>query len=182
MLRPLLLTQKTKNDNINIGVNKLNELPKRKQIRLKYYDYSHNGYYFVTICTKEKKNVFGKIISGKLVLNNFGKIAFNEMQSVNAHYRNVEIDKFVIMPNHLHCIIIIGETGAASGAPTVNGGKPTLGDIVRGYKSAVSRKCKFSIWQRGYYEHIIRNDNDYIEVYKYIDENPMKWEYDKYYE
>jgi len=163
-------------------------LPKRKNIRLKYYNYAENGYYFVTICTKNKECCFGEITSGKMLLSDYGKNAYNEIVSLKNHYQNIEIDKFVIMPNHIHCIIIVGtehetsdaatdagrNTGAASGAPTV-------GNIVRGYKSGVSRKCGFSVWQRGYYEHIIRNEKDYQEIYGYIENNPAKWCDDNYY-
>ena len=160
----------------------MNELPKRKQIRLKDYNYSQNGYYYITICAKDKKPLFGKIESGEMKLNHYGKIALDEMMDIQTHYQNVKIDKFVIMPNHVHCIIIIDGAGAASGAPTAMGENPVLGNIVRGYKSAVSRKCKNSIWQRSYYEHIIRNETDYLEIYKYIEENPIKWEKDSYWE
>ena len=162
-------------------------LPKRKNTRLKYYDYTNYGYYFITICTKNQSCCFGKITSDKMQLSNYGKIAYNEMIDLKNHYHNIKIDKFVIMPNHIHSIIIVGSeleqsdvttnsivtAGAASGAPTV-------GNVVRGYKSGVSRKCGFPIWQRGYYEHIIRNEKDYQETYRYIEVNPAKWCDDKY--
>jgi len=141
-------------------------------------------------------------------LNDYGKIAKNELLNIENHYNHIKIDTFIVMPNHIHLIIrIVGvplaapdenendfatvnapaenenapaenETGRASAPPTTVG----IGNVVRGYKSGVSKNIGFSIWQRNYHDHIIRNEESYQRIYRYINENPQKWENDCYYE
>ncbi len=164
-------------------MNKI-ELHNRRSIRLKGYDYSEQGAYFITICTHKKKCLFGKIIDGKMVLNKNGIIAHNELEKTPKLRKNIELGSFVIMPNHIHMIIIITRRGAlhapttrhkldisaplegACNAPLRELGqfKPklqTIGSIIRGYKSSVTKQINIAqpIWHRNYYEHIIRNKN-----------------------
>jgi len=162
------------------------ELPVRKNIRLAHYDYSSAGYYDVTICTEGMRKLFGKVVDGKMQPNEFGIIAETELLNIPSHYANVKVDKYVIMPNHVHAIVVI--VGALLAAPEISkenvgraSASPTLGNIMRGYKAGVSRKLRFYCWQRGYYEHIIRDEKDYLRRWQYIDNNPAKWAEDEYY-
>jgi len=160
--------------------------PRRKSNRLPGYDYSANGAYFVTICVKDRHEIFGTIVGARLAspvsqnrdhvkLTRYGVIAEQELKNISAHYPCVNIDCYVIMPNHIHAIILIlGDLGEASLAPT-------LGEIVGGYKSGVSRLCGFSLWQRSFHDHIIRSHQDYNRIAKYIELNPVNWEQDCYF-
>lgn len=152
----------------------MDNLPKRKQIRLKDYDYSQNGYYFITICTHNKQNTLSDICRGGVLLRPFGEIAEKTMHDLKDRYR-VQIPSYVIMPNHIHMILII-DRAEQSPAPTVS-------DIICAYKSLTTKAAnKYNnthgqkLWQRSYYEHIIRNENDYLEILKYITQNPQKRE------
>ncbi|MBE5812628.1 MAG: transposase [Clostridiales bacterium] len=154
----------------------------RKNIRLKEYDYSRNGAYFITICTKDKKQVFWNIVGadiirpGNYVLSKYGQIADNVIIDIPNHYNNIFVDKYVIMPNHIHLILKIERN--------INGriiSAPTISTVVGQMKRKISKLVGFDIWQKSFYDHIIRNQHDYQQIWKYIDDNPLKWELDKYY-
>jgi putative transposase len=164
----------------------------RRSIRLREYDYSQPGSYFITVCTSDKAPLFGEIIEGEMVLNDFGKIVEKEILKTESFRNNIEIDKYVIMPNHVHLIIVIwpSRTGTARRAPTVERfGKPirnSIPTIVRSLKSAITRQINIlrhisnhSIWQRNYYEHIVRNEGELNKIRCYIINNPPKWEFDQ---
>ncbi len=162
----------------------------RRSLRLQNYDYSQSGAYFITICTHNRKLLFGEIESGEMVLNAFGKIAQEEWLRTQILRTNIIIDEFVVMPNHIHGIIIISRRGTMHRAPpTEQLGKPThntIPTIIRGYKSSVTKQInqlrdtpRQQIWQRNYYEHIIRNKTDLSRIQKYITNNPMNWHLDK---
>lgn len=174
----------------------------RKSIRLKDYDYSNSGWYYVTICSYERQNIFGIDKEGKVILGEMGKIVEEEWLKKIELRNNVDLDSYVIMPNHLHGIIIIERRGELNSpqegnerrmqyAPTDNKFKSpsqTLGAIIRGFKSSVTKRIneniqglKENIWQRNYYDHIIRNENDLHRIRTYIHNNPLKWELDEYY-
>ena len=142
--------------------------PERKANRIPGYDYATPNYYFVTICTHEMQCLFGSVEH----LNGYGQIALEHLLEIPSHYRNVTIDKFVVMPNHIHAIIILRE---------LPGGKtPSLPIIMAQYKSIVSKKLRKhlpgrKIWQKSYHDRIIRNRQMYQEVWRYIDENPLRW-------
>ena len=160
--------------------------PQRKLTRLRGYDYSTPGYYFITICTKGKKHLFGKISNGKMSLNNAGKIASQEILKIDSHYINIRIDKHVVMPNHIHMIVIISETERINPFPTIRYDIP---NVIGKYKASVSRivgnafmhSVKKSIWQRSYHDHIIRGEKDYQKIWEYIDTNTERWEDDCFY-
>lgn len=172
------------------------EKPVRKHIRLPEYDYSQNNAYFITICAYEKKNIFGRIIDGKAYLNELGKIAQAEIEQTNALRENVKIEYSVVMPNHVHMLIelypAVGTRRAVSGQ-IEEFGKPTVQSIptiVRAYKSAVTKRihelnghgtpCPYEkVWQPRYYDHIVRNKNDYCQIAEYIMHNPAKWNNDR---
>ena len=160
-------------------------LPKRKPTRLPNYDYSRDGYYFITICTDNKKCILSNVVGqglapAEIQLTVFGKIANTEITDLENRYKNIKIDKYVIMPNHIHAIIVIqNKTAGASSCPT-------LSDIICTFKSITTRKCHFinsniKIWQTSFHDHIIRNENDYLKIWNYIDTNPQKWEDDCFY-
>ena len=165
----------------------------RKQIRLKKYDYSLSGYYFLTICTKNRQEYFGNIIDNKIVLNKYGEIVEKCWLDIPKHFNNVELDEFVIMPNHVHGIVVI--VGARSS-------RPILGQIIGYFKyqsteyindliiwSFVNKgsedptptgKHKFiQIFQRSFYEHIIRNKYSLYRIRQYIQDNPINWDKDR---
>ena len=162
----------------------------RRSIRLREYDYANPNWYYVTICTNDKRCVFSNVNYGKLVLNKFGKVAKEEWLRTKTIRPNIELDYYIIMPNHIHGIIIIESRGVMHYAPTKKFASPsqTLGSIVRGFKSSVTKRINMmnrtsdkKLWQRNYYEHIIRNEQDLFRIRKYIQLNPLRWELDEYY-
>lgn len=169
----------------------------RRSIRLKGYDYTQNGAYFVTIVTYQRTHLFGKVVNGVMQLNEWGEIARREWFKTAELRPYVELfeDEFVVMPNHAHGILWMNDdvvrTERRSArtndvVPHVDAG--SLGAIVRAYKSAVTYAINAArqtrgmmVWQRNYYEHIIRNDADLNRIRKYIAENPLKWADDDLY-
>ena len=158
-------------------LNKYNpEIHNRHTIRLPEYDYSQKGMYYVTICTYRKACIFGSIKDSKVILNQIGKIAREELIKTEKVRKAINIDTFIIMPNHIHVILLL--SGCCS----------TLPEIIRGFKTFSSRRINnlrkqtgSPLWQRNYYEHIIRDEEDLMRVREYITQNPLKWETDEYY-
>ncbi|HRY63202.1 MAG TPA: transposase [Patescibacteria group bacterium] len=166
-----------------------------KSIRLENWNYAEEGWYFVTICTEDRKLFFGKIEGGKMKLNKIGEIADIYLRSIPEHFPNARVDKYVIMPNHIHAIIVIDGSRDARSRVSTNTDNAfaaqfgplqpsSLSAIIQSYKSSVKRWCnkndyKYFAWQPGYYEHIIRGDEDYQNIWNYIEYNPDKWEWDK---
>ena len=151
------------------------ELPKRRRIRLNGYDYSTANYYYVTICTHNKARLFR---NGSFSLTQYGEIAEKELLRVSERFSEVQIDKYAVMPNHIHAVIVINAEQAKQ--------PPALGTIIGLYKSGVSKQIHvvspdLDVWQRSYYDHIIRGERDYLDIWRYIDENPTKWISDEYY-
>ena len=169
----------------------------RCSTRLKNYDYASNGYYFITVCIHDKECLFGEIRRGTAccALNEYGNIVNDEWIKSGYKRNEIELDEFVIMPNHMHGVIIINDLGTDLGtarrAPTEQFGLPVSGSlptIVRAFKSASTKRINElrnssgqKLWQRNYYEHIIRDDKDLNRIRKYIKDNPVKWEEDEYY-
>jgi len=162
----------------------------RQSIRLPEYDYSQPGAYFVTVVTHLRKNIFGEIIDGQMYLNQAGKIVEQTWLNIPLHFPNTSCEIFVVMPNHIHGIIeIINEeiVGARHASPLrstgINGVKPgSIGAIIGSFKSAATKHLhqtktiiQEKIWQPNYYEHIIRDEQDYQKVYEYIMNNPLNW-------
>lgn len=183
----------------------MNNLPKRKIIRLPAYDYSREATYFVTICAWHKEYIFGEIVNDEMKLNDLGNIANDEWIKTPIIRPNVILDDFVIMPNHIHMIFEINRRtgvlhtpvdesldagsvqtmGRIQYAPTAEFKSPsqTVGAIIRGYKSTVTKQINkiipIPVWQRNYYEHIIRDDNDLNRIREYIQNNPKNWRNDR---
>ncbi len=168
-------------------------LPNRRSIRLKGYDYSQPGIYFITICTYHRMHLFGKIHNGEMSLDARGRIAWNEWMITPDLRPNIGLDAFVVMPNHIHGIIIVGadcirphENHPITHTPDESmQSDPTIGAIVRGYKSTVTKQINnfwntigHPVWQRNYYEHIIRNEYEYQNIANYIRNNPACWNND----
>ena len=150
------------------------EFPIRKKIRLKDFDYSQNGCYFVTVCTKDRQPLFGESVGADIIrpnLSEYGKIVDTAINAIVLHYPNIIIGEYVIMPNHIHMILIISDNknGRMLSAPT----KP-LPTIIGQMKRWVSKEIGFSVWQKSYYEHIIRDEKDYLTKSEYIKNNPYK--------
>ncbi len=187
---------------MNVPDHKTPDLHHRRSIRLKEYDYSQAGAYFITICTHQRENLFGKIVDGEMKLNEFGQIAHEEWHKTALIRGEIDLDEFVIMPNHFHGIVIIHEPVRAyhnkivrayghTPLPTPNPAKfespsRTLGAMVRGFKSAVTtqinqKRCTPGnpVWQRNYWEHIIRDEKDLYNAQAYILNNPIQWENDE---
>ena len=169
-------------------MDKEKELPKRKHPRLDNYDYSSAGAYFVTICTENRRCVLSRIVGRGLApaettgieYTLFGEIAEKQLFLLEDRYPYLAIDQYIIMPNHIHAIMILN--GEAAGASP----RPTITDIVCAYKSLTTRECKKNgfegkLLQTSFYEHIIRGREDYEEIARYIYENPTRWYYDELY-
>jgi len=169
------------------------ELPKRKPTRLKEYDYSQNGAYFVTICTQDRKCILGEVVPiedgtengitvgqglapAEIKLSRYGKIAEDQIALLENRYPNIEIVKYAIMPNHIHILIsIYNETAGASPCPT-------LSDIICSFKSLTTRLCGGGkIFQSSFHDHIIRDERDFLQIWQYIDTNHLKWQGDFFY-
>ena len=171
----------------------------RRSIRLKGYDYSQVGAYFVTICTHNKACVFGDVVDGEMRLNEYGAIVKDEWLRTDTLRENVVIDEYIIMPNHIHGIVIIMGDGrgtlqrASTGpirathrvAPTARGLiSNSIGAIIGQFKSIVTkdvRKMGFRYfkWQRNYYEHVIRNEDKLNRTREYVLNNPLQWQFDR---
>jgi len=183
----------------------------RHSLRIKNYNYSLPGAYFITICTYRKENILGYIIDGKIELNVLGKVTVREWLKTFQIRKNVQLDEYMIMPNHFHGIITLTENnGHNSLCPYKNNQKPyncrgtmhrahpsihesfgkpipdSIPTIIHLFKSAVTRGIKrldypffYSVWQRNYYEHIIRNERELKRIREYIQNNPLRWQYDR---
>ncbi len=163
----------------------------RKHNRLAEFDYSQTGYYFVTICTHNMISYFGKIFRGKMILNNCGQIAQTKLLELQKRYNYVEIDQFVVMPNHVHVIIII-DSYKPKDKKRIGGDLPlrhlekikSLSELVGVFKTTSSKNIHQNglqgfKWQRSFYDRIIRNDDELFKIRKYIELNPLKWEIEK---
>jgi putative transposase len=161
------------------------DLPKRKPNRLKGYDYSQSGAYFITICVKDRQKLLGKIVGGDAFIAPHTRLSKYGMVVDKYIRRTKGIDKYVIMPNHIHMIIIINSwvSGTIYDNGTMRASSPTqsIPQLVKSLKILITKKIGFSLFQRSYHDHIIRNEKEYKQIWEYIDTNPLKWEEDKYY-
>lgn len=157
------------------------ELPKRKHPRLKEYDYSQNGAYFITICTQNRRCILSRVVGRGLApavieLTDYGKVAEQELLALEKRYPFVKVDAYAIMPNHIHILFAI-ENGTAGASP-----RPTISDVVSAYKSLTTRRCQSGkLFQASFYDHVIRGQSDYDDIYRYIENNPAQWEQDELY-
>jgi REP element-mobilizing transposase RayT len=170
---------------------KLREFRTRKPNRLRNYDYSQRGAYFVTVCAKDRHELFGNVIVGAVAnrpsyveLSRIGKTVEDEIKVLQEVRKNIVIDRYVVMPNHIHMIIVLVDcrwfpvdNGRLTTAPTTT----SLSNIVRLWKRSVSIQIGFSPWQKSFHDHIIRNEDDYRNIAEYIDSNPARWTEDCFY-
>ena len=180
------------------------DLPKRKPTRLNGYDYSQRGAYFITVCTHNKKCILGNIVGqglapaavpsrnltshpvgqglapAEMILSQYGKIAKEQLSELENRYKTIKINKYVIMPNHIHLIVFSDNTAGASPCPTIS-------DVICSFKSLTTRMCNKlnnkpqKIFQTSFHDHIIRGERDYREIWEYIDTNVIKWKKDCFY-
>jgi REP element-mobilizing transposase RayT len=167
--------------------------PHRKSIRLPKYDYAQEGAYFITVVTKNRNCLFGQISEGIICLNPFGNIVSQVWESIPKHHPKTVVHPFIIMPNHIHGIInIVRARRAVPLHQSEEFGKPVPGSIptiVRSFKSESTRRINVfrntpgaKVWQRNYYEHVIRGEKDYESIYEYILTNPQNWLKDNEYQ
>ena len=183
----------------------MTDRPQRKRIRLTDYDYSAPGAYFITICTREKRCILSRISAGAaVVLSTEGQFVDRAIKNISVIYPGIAVDDYVIMPNHVHILLRImeqesGRLIAAPTARTVVGqgtiaaptagavvgqgtiAAPTVSTVVGQMKRWVSRQAGTALWQKSFYEHIVRNESDYHEIRTYIDNNPARWTEDRLY-
>jgi putative transposase len=175
---------------------------RRRSIRLKGYDYSEAAAYFVTICTHSRECLFGDVVDGEMLLNDAGHVVHRTWNDLPVKYPSIGIDEFVVMPNHVHGIVmIVGAplVGAHSSSAEIGNGEiragtrpaPTLGDVVGAFKSITTHQYadgvrqknwpsfNAKLWQRNYYEHIIRSKEEMNRIRGYIIDNPVKWDQDE---
>jgi len=164
----------------------------RRSIRLQEYDYAQPGGYFVTICTHDHKCLFGDVIDSEMRLNELGGIAHAEWRRTAEIRSEIALDAFVIMPNHMHAVVFIADdppTSSAAALPrTLRGtGHRSLSALVAGFKAATTRRANalrrrpiVPFWQRNYYEHIVRNEQDLERIRQYVADNPARWSEDGY--
>ncbi|HHT9125118.1 MAG TPA: transposase [Candidatus Brocadiia bacterium] len=160
------------------------EIHHRRSIRLKGYDYTQPWAYFVTVCTYQWKCLFGEVVDGKIRLNEYGQIVKECWEWLSHQYSYVKAEEYVVMPNHLHGIILITDDcrGGSRTAPTGIIKRKPLGRLIGAFKTVSSKHINkihyisgSSIWQRNYYEHIIRNENELNLIREYIINNPAQW-------
>jgi REP element-mobilizing transposase RayT len=177
----------------------------RRSIRLQGYDYTQRGAYYITIVAHQREHLFGEVFNGEMKLGRFGLVAKEQWERLPRRFKHVELPQFVIMPNHVHGIIMIIEERRGTAEDSLNPdpemsrraptdaskerfGKPVRGSIptiIRSYKSAVALRINLmrgtagmEVWQRNYYEHVIRDMDDANRIYMYIESNPANWEND----
>lgn len=164
--------------------------------RLRNWDYSANGYYYITICTKDRIHYFGDIVNDKMVLSKIGNMAYQYWQEIPNHFPFVRLDEFVIMPNHVHGIVIIDNVTvetqnlASLQMPSSSCAKfgrqsKNIASIIRGFKIGVTKYATNNNipfkWQPRFYDHVIRNEKELENTRNYIFNNPQKWIEDDYY-
>jgi putative transposase len=176
------------------------QLPTRRSVRLKGFDYAQPSRYFLTICTHNKRHLFGKVTGKEVTLNSRGKFINECWLSIPTHFPNAELSRHVVMPNHVHGIVVVRDrvsAGQGDGrtALTIRDssvrrigalGAGSIPTIVRSFKAITARRLRESfgesqtpIWQRGYYERVIRDEDEFQDTCKYIRLNPAKWAFDE---
>lgn len=145
-------------------------LPVRKRIRLQDYDYSEENMYFITICVRDRLKILGKIFEDDINLTKEGNIVKHNIDKIKQIYKNIIIDEYIVMPNHIHILLMINHKSSV-----------TISKIIKHLKTNITREIKYAIWQKSFYEHIIRNEKEYLKVKEYIRNNIINWRKDKYF-
>ena len=154
--------------------------PKRKVLRLKDYDYSQTGGYFITFCTENRAPLLSRITVGKAALRlpqveltEYGRITEKYIQNISVAYPHISVENYVIMPNHVHLLLLVGDGGQGAARPTVSA-------VVRSIKALVRKETGKSLFQNSFYDHILRDGQDFLIHWDYIETNPGKWAEDEY--
>jgi REP element-mobilizing transposase RayT len=173
------------------------EIHHRRSIRLKGYDYAQAGAYFVTILVRDREHLLGEVVDGAVQLSKSGEIVDECWKEIPEHFSDVECDAYAIMPNHIHGVLVVRGVGARHASPLQRhplrvsnrptGPKPSsVGAIVGSFKSAATNRINrfrrtvgFVVWQRNYYEHVIRDEESLNKIREYIIHNPLRWEFDR---
>ena len=142
-------------------------LPRRKNIRLKDYDYSKEGMYFITIFIKNRIELLGKITNNTIKLTKEGVIVEENIKMIKEIYSNIKIDEYIVMPNHIHIILLINKKRDT-----------TISRVIKQYKESITKKLGYAIFQKLFYEHIIRNEKEYLKIKEYIQNNIANWKED----
>ena len=182
----------------HVGATHASPLRGRRSMRLRGYDYAAAGLYFVTVCAYDRACLFGEVVDGQVQLTDAGRILETCWRAIPDHCPHTTLDSWVVMPNHVHGIIVLGATHAgtihvralhagthvrATHASPLRAG--SLGAIVGSFKSAVTRRINAlrggggTVWQRNYHEHVIRNERDLRRIRRYIADNPVRWSLDR---
>ena len=147
-------------------------------MRLEGYDYSNAGAYFITVCVKDGHQMLGEIVGANCVrpiLSPYGRTVEKEILNLPNIYSTVSVAKYIIMPNHVHMIIITAnDSGRTQFAPTIS-------RVIKQFKGSITKQIGFSLWQKSFHDHVIRNEADYQRISQYIVENPMHWKTDEYF-
>lgn len=171
---------------------------RRRSLRLKHYDYAQAGAYFVTLCSHDRVNLFGEIVQGEMHLSAAGKIVAEEWQRSTEIRPEIELDEWVVMPNHLHGIVVINRDDrvGAHGRTPLREINPnslyrlprSLGSFIAGFKPSATKRINemrhtpgVAVWQRNYYEHVVRDAADLRRIREYIATNVLRWQLDDYY-
>ena len=159
----------------------------RKSMRLQGYDYTFPGAYFVTMVTQLRECLFGKVVDSEMQVNQFGLIVEHAWMDLPSHYPQVTLEAFVVMPNHVHGIVVINECRGGSQTRPYRMIQHGLPEIVRAFKSfsamrinQLQKRDRVAVWQRSFYDHIIRNEQDFRNIWEYIHNNPQKWQDDEF--
>ena len=161
------------------------DAPKRTQPRLKGYDYSANGAYFLTLCARNRARLFGCVVGAGVPdgpdvdLTFYGKIVQTRLEEMSRFYSDLHLDHYVIMPNHIHIMLTLDGTCGPSGTPAPTNAR--IPAFVSALKRLTNREAGTDLWQRSYHDHIIRDENDFLAHWSYIDGNAARWSEDEYY-
>ncbi len=162
--------------------------PQRKRTRLPEYDYNTAGYYFVTACTGNKRCILGEVAGGgvldapQVTLSEIGKLVEAALTYLDEHMESIHVGKYVIMPNHIHLILEVRDCDRTGNGASYQPANTMIPSFMSSLKRFTNRQAGQTIWQASYYDHIIRNEADFLRIWQYIDDNPIKWTQDKYYE
>lgn len=152
-----------------------NKFPVRKPNRLVGFDYSSSNTYFLTICVNDKRRIFGKVVGvpigrPRCELSKYGRVVDEAINNIEKKYNNIKLEKYVVMPDHIHLLVTV--TSDKNGRPM---GSPTIPNMVNQLKGYVTKRIGFSVWQKLYYDHVIRDEEDYNTKWAYIENNPSTW-------
>lgn len=157
------------------------DYPQRKRLRLPQYDYSAAGCYFLTLCTKDKRCTLGSVGRAdpgtpQVRLSPLGELAESYIRSMEEAYAELSVEKYVVMPNHIHLLLMLHGGAPGAARPT-----QSISRVVAAFKRLTNREAGETLWQDSYYDHVVRNEQDFLRIWNYIDTNPVRWTEDEYY-